>query len=75
MSLIELLRLNNIDFYKLDPLEIQINDRQLLDTTVLIDSSAKVIPVYKKEMGQSKKRISSDDIVGALIFTVETNVK
>jgi hypothetical protein len=62
-----LLKLNNIEYYELDPNEIRINDHQLLDTATIIDSKAKVIPIYKKDAAQTpgvKARI-----IGVSIYT------
>src|SRR5574343_1022763 len=38
MTLIELLKFHKLDYYELDPLSIEINEKQLLDTATLIVS-------------------------------------
>jgi len=70
LTLVELLKLNNLDYYELDPLEIEINDKQLLDTATLIDSKAKVFPVYRKDAGQKMVIIKKENIIGASIITI-----
>ncbi len=70
LPLIELLKLNSLDYYQLDPLSIEINGKQLLDTAAIIDSKAKVFPIYKKEAGQNKPLIKRENIIGASIVTI-----
>lgn len=67
-TLNKLLFKNSIDTNQIDKLEIFINDKQIQETNILIDSKARVIPVYKKNAGQTgleQHRI----ICGALIYT------
>lgn len=69
LTLVELLKLNDLDYNDLDPLSIEINNKQLLDTATLIDSKAKVFPVYKKDAGQNKVILKKENIIGASIVT------
>ena len=69
LTLIELLKLNNLDYHELDPLSVEINDKQVLDTATLIDSKAKVFPIYKKKAGQKTAIIKKENIIGASIIT------
>ena len=70
LTLIELLKLNSLDYYQLDPLRIEINGKQLLDTSTMIDSKAKVFPIYKKEAGQTKPNTKKENTIGASIMTI-----
>jgi hypothetical protein len=58
LSLTDLLKKHGLIYDSLNPYEIEIDGKQILDTLILIDSDAMVFPVYRKIYdGQQKAHL------------------